>query len=58
MAPGTVTVAPAAGIAASTAGQVVHLDVAAAAALGSHTVVVQDAADASHRARRTFTVTT
>jgi hypothetical protein len=54
---GAVTVAPAAGIVVTTAGATVNLDVAAAAATGNRTVLVTDAADATHRARRTFTVT-
>ena len=56
--PGAITVTPAAGVTATIAGSAVQLDVAAGAALGTRTVLVTDSAAGTHKARRSFTVTT
>jgi hypothetical protein len=57
VAPGDIVVSPAAGITATVAGPNVQLAVDAGAATGRRTVLVSDAADATRKALRTFTVT-
>ena len=54
---GTVTVQPPTGVTVSQAGAAVTLTIDAAAAAGSRQVLVADAADATHKARRTIQIT-